>query len=90
MQEFNDGLRLNEDGDPVLPVNGDPGYRWRDEEYRAVLDTINGALERAALAMVWYKKSCNMVVAARIQNEATCGFLQGSPCEELLLRAIEA
>ena len=30
MQEFNDSLRLNEKGDPVLPVNGDPGYRWRD------------------------------------------------------------
>ena len=52
MQEFNNSLHLNEEGDPVLPVNGDPCYQWREEEYRAVLDTIDGALERAALAMV--------------------------------------
>ena len=56
MREFNNGLRTNEKGDPILPLNGEPGYQWR-EEYRAVLDTIDGALERAALAMVRYK-SC--------------------------------
>ena len=26
VQEFNNGLPLNEAGDPELPVNGDPGY----------------------------------------------------------------
>ena len=44
VQEFNDSLCLDEEGDPVLPVNGEPGYRWREEEYRAVLDTIDGTL----------------------------------------------
>ena len=40
--------------------------------------------------MVRYKKSCTLVVATRIQNEATCGFLQGTPWENKILRAIEA
>ena len=90
MQEFNDNLPLDEAGDLILPVNGELGYWWREEDYNAVLETINGYLDRASLAMVRYKKSCTMVVAARIQNEATCGFLQGSPWEEHLLRVIEA
>ena len=40
--------------------------------------------------MVRYKKTCNLVVAARIQNEVICTFLQGTPWEQQILRAIEA
>ena len=90
MQEFNDSLPLDEAGDPIIPVNGELGYLWREEEYNAVLGTIDGSPDRASLAMVQYKKLCTMVVAARIQNEATCSFLQGSPWEELLIRAIQS
>ena len=61
MREFKAGLPT------ILPVYGEAGYRWREEEYRASLDTIDGILIVAALAMVRYKKTCNLVVAARIE-----------------------
>ena len=41
------------------------------------------------MVMVRYKKTCNLVVAARIEAEATCGFLQGGTWENQILRAIE-
>ena len=75
IREFNNVLPLNKEGDPILPVNGKPGYWWREEEKNAVLGVIGASLDRASLAMVQYKQSCTIVVALRIQYESICGFL---------------
>ena len=77
--ELSNGLPLDEEGEPILLVNGEPGYQWKEEEKQAVLGAIQASLNKASLVMVQYKHSCTTVVASRIQDEATCGFLQGTP-----------
>ena len=54
MGRFNSGLPTDEEGDPIFPINREVGYRWQEEEYRAVLVNIDTVLERSALAMVRY------------------------------------
>ena len=76
IQELNNGLPLDKEGDPILLVNGKPGCWRREEEKNAVLDVIQMSLNKASLAMVWYKHSCTTVMASRIQHRATSGFFQ--------------
>ena len=73
--KFNNRLPLDKEGDPILPVNGEPGYWWREEEKNAVLVVMGASLDRVSWAMMLYKHLCTTVVASRIQHETTCGFL---------------
>ena len=56
---------VDEEGDPIIPVIGQPGYRWREEEKQAVLDVIRASLDNASLGMVRYKHSCTIVVTSK-------------------------
>ena len=49
--ELINGLPLDEEGEPILPVNGKPGYRWREEEKKVILDVIWTSLDNRSLAL---------------------------------------
>ena len=88
IEDFTNGLPDNDEGEPGVLVNGEPGYHWREEEQLAVKSAIQASLNNAKMVMVQFKNSCTEKQAAGIQAQATCGFLQGSPWEHKILRVV--
>ena len=90
IEDFPNGLPTNDEGELIVPINGEAGYHWREEEEQAVKNAIQASLGNAEVAMVWFKHSCNDQQAAVIEAQASCDFLQGSPLEHTILRQIRA
>ena len=57
IDEFVNRLPTNDEEDPILMINGEAGYRWRDEEKLTVKNAIQVYLSNAVKAMVRFKHS---------------------------------
>ena len=66
VEDFANGLPTNREGEPIVPINGEAGYHWREEEEQAVKSAIQASLGNAEVAMLR---------AAGKEAYATCDFL---------------
>ena len=76
VDQFIWGLPTDEEDDPILPVYGQPGYRWRPEVESAVKEEMVVCLANAAEAMVRFKMNTSVQEVELITSQALCNFLQ--------------
>ena len=55
IEEFEDNLPIDKEGNPRLPVNGEVGYRFRPENIKEVHDRIEQTQQQARRALVKFK-----------------------------------
>ena len=72
---------MDEEDEPILPINGEPGYHWRPEVEFAVIEEMVACLTRAAETMVCFKMNASVQEGEVITSQATCNFLQGLSLE---------
>ena len=90
LEEFQEGLPSDPEGNPVLPVYGEPGYRFRPENVDQFYNRIGAALDDAVKALVKFKHLQSSRVQAAIKSTALCGFLKDSEWEEAVLADVRA
>ena len=88
LEAFIASLPVDEEDEPILPVNGQEGYRFRDENTEEVFNRIEETLKTARRALVKFKAEQDPGDAALIREAAICNFLQGGGTEEVILRRI--
>ena len=74
-------FRLDEEGNVMNHVNGEPGYRFNEEASTEVKNRIEEALSVARHNMVSFKRSQRSDTASLIQEQAICNFLAGDAIE---------
>ena len=90
IEDFANGLPTDAEGKLIVPINGEAGYHWREEEEQAVKNAIQASLNNAQVAIVLFKHSCTVLQAAGIEDQATCNLLWGSLWEHAILRGVQA
>ena len=67
IEDFANGLPTDDEGEPIVSINGETGYHLRkEEEEQVVKDAIQASLSNAEVAMVWFKHSYTVQQAAGI------------------------
>ena len=67
---------MDEEDEPILPVNWEPGCHWRPEMDKALKEERVACFTRAAEAMVCLKMNSSDQEAEMTTSKATCSFLQ--------------
>ena len=78
MEEYEDLLPTDEEGEVICPVNGEPGYRFRQDNIEAAHNWIEEAQIKARTALVKFKHNQNFADKGYIESTVLCEFLKGT------------
>ena len=73
---FENDLPIDDEGDQILPVNGQEGYRFRPENIGDVYDRIEATQKAARKALIKFKHEQDPEDDAQIKAAAICDFLK--------------
>ena len=76
MDEYEDLLPTDEEGEIICPIYGEPGYRFRPDNIDEAHNLIEAAQVKARMAMVKFKHSQNVRDKGYIEATALFTFLK--------------
>merc|ERR1712105_84951 len=90
LAEFEVNLPTDPEGEPILPVHGESGYRFRPENVDLFFKRIDKAQRQARRALVKFKHEQEPEDRDLIEISAHCIFLRGGSMDNNILARIRA